>query len=95
MEKEREISVTFALRVMFKSRKKLSDLKGSAGPVSTAQEPLTKIEVFIEELGKEVRRSLKGKTLFFLFVLLEPIKEFLRDLWVRAIAVIENLLGRN
>lgn len=93
MKKEHKISITLALSVMRKSKKSLSDLKDSVGPVSPAQHTLKKIESFLEKFEKEVERLPKKKMLFFSFVLLAPTKELLLELWVKAVEVITGLLG--
>lgn len=96
MKKEHKISITLALSVIRKSKKSLSDLKDSVGPVSSTQQTLKKVEDFLEGLEKkEAKRLPKKRILFFSLVLLPPIKDLLLEFWVRAIEVIANFLWRN
>lgn len=91
----KELRISIILKVILKSKKNLSEIKSSVGPVSSTRKTLEKLESFLEEIEQEVERLPRKRISFTSLALLAPVVRLLQELWVKAIEVIGVLLGRN
>ncbi|KAB0670097.1 hypothetical protein F6V30_08000 [Oryzomonas sagensis] len=95
----RELKVEVVLETVEESKKLVTAISGSVGPVSSTRETLAKVDVFIREMEKEVVQSLpeeqkasKYKRLFVFAPLLMPSVKLLTELLAEAKQVIEHFL---
>ncbi|HKZ43278.1 MAG TPA: hypothetical protein VJ044_20135 [Candidatus Hodarchaeales archaeon] len=91
----KEFKIEVVVRVLQESKKHLSDLRSSVGPVTS--ESLDKVEAFLTDLEKEVvsapKESLiRRHDLIFALGLLMALDRLLRELVPEAIKVVEHLL---
>lgn len=95
----RELNVSVVLETVEESKKLVTAISESVGPVSSTRETLTRIDVFIKEMEKEVVQSLpeekrasRYKRLFVFAPLLMPSVKLLTELLAEAKQVIEQFL---
>ena len=95
----KELSLKVVLEKVEESKKLVTALSESVGPVSSTQESLMKVEIYIKEMEKEVVQSLpeekresRYKHLFVFAPLLMPTVKLLTELLAEAKQVIEQFL---
>jgi len=95
----RELNVTVVLETVKESKKLVTAISESVGPVSSTIETLTKVDVFLKEMEKEIVQSLpeekrasRYKRFFVIAPLLMPAAKLLIELLAEAKKVIEQFL---
>ena len=95
----RELNIKIVLETIVESKKQITAISDSVGPVSSTRETLIKVDAFIKEMEKEVVQSLpeekrvsKYKHLFVFVPLLMPTVRLLKELLAEAKQVIEQFL---
>lgn len=95
----RELNIKIVLETIEESKKQITAISDSVGPVSLTREPLIKVYAFIKEMEMEVVQSLpeekrasKYKHLFVFVPLLMPTVKLLTELLAEVKQVIEQFL---
>jgi|GEM_PF-4594687 len=95
----RELNIKIVFETIEESKKQITAISDSVGPVSSTRETLIKVEAFIKEMEMEVVQSLpeekrkpKCKHLFIFVPLLMPTVRLLTELLAEVKQVIEQFL---